>query len=86
MGRRHFGSHLKYSTDVFLFLAALGLRCYEGFPLVVASGSYSVVVRGLLIAVQGLWSTWISVAVTRGLSSFGSWALEHKLNSCVRLA
>ena len=42
---------------VFIFLAALGLRCSEGFSLVVESGSCSpVVVCGLLIAVASLVS------------------------------
>ena len=45
-------------------------------------------VHGLLIAVASLdaehrlWGTWASVAAACGLSSFGSQALEHKLNSC----
>ena len=51
-----------------LFLAILGLCFCDRFFLVVASGSYSlVVVRGLLIAVASLvvehgpWGTWTSV-------------------------
>ena len=39
----------------YLFLAVLGLRCYTGFSLVVASGSYSpAAVHGLLIVVASL--------------------------------
>ena len=42
--------------------------------------------RGLLIAVASLvehrlQGTWASVVVRRGLSSFGSWALQHRLGS-----
>ena len=38
-----------------LFLAVLGLRCSEGFSLVVTSGSYALVLeQGLLIAVVSL--------------------------------
>ena len=35
-------------------MAALGLRCCAGLSLVVASGGYSVAVRGLLTAVASL--------------------------------
>ena len=35
-----------------------------------------------LLAEHRLKSTWASVAVTCGLSSCGSRALEHRLNSC----
>ena len=48
-------------------------------------------VRGLLIVVASLvkhrlWSTQASVAVVPGLSSRGSQALEHRLNSCGALS
>ena len=40
---------------IYLFLAVLGLRCCEGFSLVVVSRSYFLVaVHGLLIAVASL--------------------------------
>ena len=58
------------------------------FSLVVERGGYSlVVVHRLLIAVaslveHGLWFAQASVAVAHGLSSCGSWALEHRLNIC----
>ena len=47
-----------------------------------------VAVFGRLIAVASLdaehtlWVARVSAAVARGLSSFGSWALEHRLDSC----
>ena len=45
-----------------------------------------VVMHGLLITtasrVEHGLDTWASVVVARGLSSFSSWALEHKLSSC----
>ena len=55
------------------------------FSLVGANGVYS------LAAVLGLWllfwgvqtsAAWVSVVVAHGLSSCGSQALEHRLNSC----
>ena len=65
-----------------LFLSMLGLCCWEGFSLVVASGGhFPVAVHELLIAVaslvaqHGLQDTW-------AFSSHGSQALEHKLSSC----
>ena len=47
-----------------------------------------VAMRGFLIAVASLvvehrlQGTRASVVVAYGLSSFGSWALEHRLDSC----
>ena len=39
----------------YLLLAVLGLHCFEGFSLVVASGGYSLVaVHGLLTVVASL--------------------------------
>ena len=74
----------------------LGLPCFLGFSLVVASGGYSlVVVHGLLRAVVSLVAEhgsracglqqlqhMGSVVVAHGLRSCGSWALEHRLNIC----
>ena len=61
----------------------------HGLSLVVASGGLLfVVVGGLLVAVARLYcgaralGTWASVVVARGLSSCGSRALEHRINSC----
>ena len=69
------------SLFIYLFLAALGLHCYVGFSLVAVSGGYSLVaVFRLLITVA-----FLAVGMgsrPRGLSSRGSWALEHRLNSC----
>ena len=40
---------------IYLFLTVLGLRCCEGFSLVVAGGGYSLLVmRGLFIAAASL--------------------------------
>ena len=53
---------------------------------VAACGLSLVVMHGLLITtasrVEHGLDTWASVVVARGLSSFSSWALEHKLSSC----
>ena len=72
-----------------LFLAVLSLQRCAVFSLVVASRGFSLVaVCRLFIAVASLVAeqrpqgTWASVTVARGLSSCGSWALEHRLNSC----
>ena len=52
------------------FLAALGLCCFTGFSLVVASGGCSlVVVCGLLIVEHRLQGAEASMAVAHGLSS-----------------
>ena len=59
------------------------------FSRVVASGGYSLVaVCRLLVAVASLTadyrpsSVWSSTVGARGLSSFGSRAIEHRLGSC----
>ena len=51
----------------------LGLHCYE---------SYSLVVVASLFAEHGMEGMWASAAVAHGFNSCGSWALEHRLNSC----
>ena len=69
-----------------LFLAVLGLHCCVGFSLVVVSRGYSLVeVHWLLITTaplaveHGLQGA--SVVGAHGLSSCGSQALEHRINS-----
>ena len=48
-------SALFYIRQSFFFLALLGLRCCTGFPLIAASGGYSLVaVCGLLIVVASI--------------------------------
>ena len=78
-----------FKINIFiLFLAALGLRCCTwAFSSCGERGLLFIAVRRLLIAVAshcGAWSlgAWASVVVARGLSSCGSWALEHGLSSC----
>ena len=59
-----------------------------GFSLVVASGAALVAVFRLLImaaspvAEHRPWGMRSSITAARGLSSFGSQALEHRLSSC----
>ena len=69
----------------------LGLGCCLGFSLAVASGGCSpLAVHGLLIAVgwllllQSMGSRALRPQDfgTGGLTSRGSWALLHRLNSC----
>ena len=55
----------------FFFFTVLGPCCSVGSSLVSVSGDYSLVC-----------SAQESVVAARGLSSCGSQALEHKLNSC----
>ena len=62
----------------------LGNHCCVGFSLVAARGSSSLVtVHGFLIAVA--WPGTLRYpgfeVATRGFSSWGSWALQHRLNS-----
>ena len=61
-----------------------------GLSLVVGNRDYSLgAVRELLTAVaalvmeHGLLGTRASVVVARDLGSVSSWALKHRLNSCV---
>ena len=82
-----------FSFFMYLFLAVLGLQCCMGFSPAVASyslvvASYSlVVVHGLrivlasLVAEHRLQGMQASVVAARGLSSYSSWGLEHRLNS-----
>ena len=73
---------------IYLFLAALGLRCCaRAFSSWGKWGLLFVAVRGLLIAVASRCrvravGTRTSIAVARGLSSCGSRALERRLSSC----
>ena len=78
-----------YFLIILFIFGCDGLHCYMGFSLVAANGSYSlIVVHGLLIMVaslvaeHGLKGSQASVAAACGLSSCGSQALEHRLNSC----
>lgn len=71
------------------FSAGLGLCWCTGFSLAVVSRGYAiVVVSGLLtvvaclFTVHGLQGTWASLLAACGLSSCGSQALWHRLNSC----
>jgi len=64
----------------YLTLAVLSLHCCKSFSVVEESRRYSLVVHGFLIGVA-------SLAAERGLqdrelSSCGSRAPEHRLNSC----
>ena len=66
----------------------LGLLCCEDFPLVAASGGYSLVAVGRLLTEVAslvehrLWGLQATVIAAHGLSSCSSQALEHRLNSC----
>ena len=73
----------------YLFLALLGLCCFEGFSLVVASRGYSLVAD---LGFPLLWHLWLGnmgsrvPAWAKPLVVVGSWAVEHRLNSCGALA
>ena len=68
------------TTNIYLFLAVLGLRCSVGFSLIAGRGACPLVaVHRLLIAVASLVQHGLLGA---GFSNCGSWALEHRLNSC----
>ena len=67
----------------FLFMAVLGLCHCTGFAPIAASGGYSLaVVLRLLFAVASLAAEHGLQGAGVGLSSCGSQALEHRLNSC----
>ena len=68
-------------------MAVLDLHCCVDFSLAVVSRGGSVVaMHGLLIAlvslVVGTGDVQASAAGALGLSSCGSWAVEHRLSNC----
>ena len=74
---------------IYFFLTALGLAAgYGPFPAAVTGGYSPVTVHRLLNAASSLavehrlQGTQTSVAAAHALSSCGSQALEHRLNSC----
>ena len=77
-----------FKKTMYLPLAVLGLCAVCGFSLVASSGGCSEVVCRRLIATaslvveQGPLGARPSGAAACGLSSCGSWALEHRLSSC----
>ena len=82
---RHALFFLHFLFKIILLLAVLGLRCCVGFSLVAVSRGYSLVaVRRFLICcgfsccrTQAIGHAGFS---SSGLSSWGSWALEHRLS------
>ena len=75
--------YLGFSSDIFLivvylFLAVLGLRC---FSLVVVSGA-ALWLWCMVFSLWWLLLLWNMGSRVQGLSSRGSRALEHRLNSC----
>ena len=74
----------EYCWWFYLFILGLGwvFISDQAFPLVSASGGYSLVVVGrLLIAVASLVMKHQPALGSQGLRSCSSWALEHQLNS-----
>ena len=74
---------------LYLFLAVLGLLCYMAFSLFSESRGYFLVavhrlliVVASLIAERRLWGMWALAVAARGLISYSSQALEHRLRSC----
>ena len=61
-----------------LFLTVLGFHCWVGFPLVTVLGL--LFIETSLVAEHGLSGAQASAAAACGLSSCGSWALEHSLS------
>ena len=83
----------KINFILFLFLAALGLRCYaQAFSSYDGRGLLFVAMRRLLIAVASLCcgaqarGSQASVVMALGLHNCGLWALEHRRGSCGALA
>ena len=71
----------KIHLFIYLFLAVLGLPCYTGFSLIAANGP---ILCGVslsswwlhLLQSTGSRAHGLQQAAARGLSSYGSWALE----------
>ena len=84
------GTNNRYLVDLFwspalmyftyLFMAVLGLHWCAGLPIVAASRGYSLI-AGFSLE----WFLLLPSAGSRacGLNSHSSWALEHRLNSCL---
>ena len=65
---------------IYLFLAALGLRCcVQAFS---SCGEQASHCDGFPCCGAQALGTRASVVVARGFSSCGSWALERRLSSC----
>ena len=62
-------------------MAVLGLHCFVGFPLIVANGEYSLLAVCRLLIVGASLAVEPKLQALR-LSSYGSWALGHRFNSC----
>ena len=73
-------------TFCFLFwLLWVFIAAHRQISLVVAIGGSLIAASHCDgVSCRGAWflGVWASVAVARGLRSSGSWALEHRLNSC----
>ena len=79
---QHVSESHSFFLSIYVFLSMLSFCCCAGFSLVVASRGYTlVVVRGLLIVVASLVAEHGALGHA-GFSGCGSWALEHRLNSC----
>ena len=95
-GVQHFKSSPFFLKILFIYsvLAALSLCCCEGFPLAVGKvkvAHYSLAVVLLIAMAFSYCTTWAIgaqalVVAAHGLSSCGSLALEHRLNSCATSA
>ena len=72
---------------LFFFLAALGLCCCTGFlqlrwaGATLHCGVWASHCGGFSCCRAWALGAWASVVAARGLSSCGSWALEHRLSS-----
>ena len=74
----HRGICIFLKTILFILGCAWSSGCM-GYSLVVVHKLLIVV--AFLVTEHRLWGTWASVAAAQGLSSRGSQALEHRLNS-----
>ena len=67
---------------IYLPLAMPGLGCCVVFSPGAASGGCSLWCVGFSHCRAQALGAWTSAVAARGLSSCGSWALEHRLSSC----
>ena len=79
-GRRGLVFFVCFFLYLFLFLAVLGLRCcVRAFS---SCGELASHCGGFSCCGARALGAQASAVVARGLSSCGSWALEHRLSSC----
>ena len=81
LGGIFFQGECCYFLKTIYLLTVLSLCCCVGFSLAVASRGSSLL-QWIGFSLQWLLLLWSVGSGVCGLSSCGSWALEHRLSSC----